>query len=187
MLPDRYYVAEVREGPKVQRLYFYSNVEGLKDPEFGYSEDDTWIEPAYARLVAEIQREHSTKSGTAVTVSEPREINPEDLARRDQILNVDVLKAIAMAKEELKEALHPIRTVWYWQTQEDYSEEVPVHLTLADDVVMLPAAFCLKLQQLRDETLMKERIRRLYRKLLEERSRKLVLNLLRMNAVAGKE
>lgn len=187
MLPDQYYVAEVREGPQIRRLYFYANVEGLKDPEYGYSEDDSWIEPAYGRVVADVERGPSTVAGTARSVSEPREISPEDLTKLDQGLNTHILKAISLAKDEIKEALHPIRMVWHWQTQEDYSEEVPVHLTLADDVVMLPVVFGLKLQQLSDETLMKERIRRLYRKLLEDRSRRLVLNLLRMNAVAGKE
>jgi hypothetical protein len=187
MLPDRYYVADVHEGPKLRRLYFYAKVEGLKDPEYGYSEDDSWIEPAYRRAVNEIERGLHAKPGVAVTVSEPREISPEGLVKLDPDLNVHILKAIALAKEELGEALHPIRVMWHWQTQEDYSEEAPVYLTLADDVVMLPAAFGLKLQQLGDESLMKERIRRLYRKLLEDRSRKLVMDLLRMNAVAGKD
>ena len=187
MLPDRFYVADVHEGPKVRRLYFYPNVEGLKDPEYGYSEDDSWIEPAYRRVVDEIERGLYAMPGAVVTVSKPREISPEDLVKLDPDLNVYISKAIALAKEELREALHPIRVVWHWQTQDDYTEEVPVYMTLADDVVMLPAAFGLKLQQLSDESLMKERIRRFYRKLLEDRSRRLVLDLLRMNAVAGKD
>src|SRR5947209_7419419 len=107
MLPDRYYVAEVHEGPKVRRLYFYANVEGLKDPEYGYSEDDSWIEPAYRRGVNQIERGLYAKPGVAVTVSEPREISPEDVVKRDPDLNVHILKAIALAKEELREALHP--------------------------------------------------------------------------------
>jgi len=187
MMPDRYYVADVQEGPKLRRLYFYASVEGLTDPEYGYTEDHSWIEPAYQLVVGQIESGLNAEPGTVVTVSASREISPEELVKQDPEVNAHILKAITLAEGEIKEALHPIKVVWHWMTMDDYSEEVPVYLTLADDIVRLPAGFGLKLEQLTNEPLMKWRIRRVYQDLLAIRSRTLIKNLLRGNVGAGKD
>jgi len=187
MMPDRYYVADVHEGPRVRRLYFYASVEGLTDPEYGYTEDNSWIEPAYKRAANEIEREHNAEPGTTASVSEPREIGPEELVEQNPGVNVHVLKAIALAKEEIREALHTIKVTWYWQASDDAREESAVHLILEDDTVFLPVLFGLSLHQLSNEDLMKKRIRRLYQDLLARRSRTLIKNLLRKNVGAEKD
>ncbi len=192
MLPDRYYVAEVREGPKARRLYFYANVEGLNGPEYGYTEDDSWISPAYEGVVHEIQERLSTlprgfaaEPGAIITVSEPREIGPEELLHHDPGVNVYMASAIKMAKREIGEALHPIRVTWFWQACDVAGEDVAAYLKLSDDMGTFGEGFTL--QELRNEALMKDRIGRLYRELLEFRSRSLVMKLLRMNVGAGKD
>jgi hypothetical protein len=187
MLPDRYYVADVHEGSKVRRLYFYASVEGLTDPEYGYSEDNSWIEPAYKRAVNEIERGLDAEPGAAVSVSESHEISLDELVKQDPEVNVHILKAITVAKEEIRDALHPIKVIWYWQASDDVGKETAVHLILEDDTVFLPVLFGLSLQQLSNESLMKERIRRLYQDLLAIRSRTLIKNLLRGNVGAGRD
>src|SRR5262249_15054451 len=122
MLPDRYYVADVQEGPKARRLYFYASVEGLTDPEYGYIKDNSWIEPEYESVAREVEERRSVQPrgfeavpGAAVTVSEPREISPEDVVRQAPAVNTHVIKAISRAKHEIENALHPIKVVWHWQ------------------------------------------------------------------------
>lgn len=82
--------------------------------------------------------------------------------------------------------LDPIKVTWYWQASDEAAELTTVHLNLEDDTVFLPVCFGLSLEQLSDESLMKERIRRLYQDLLC-RSRTLIKNLLRGNVGAGKD
>ncbi len=166
MKPDQYYVADVHEGQRLRRLYFYASVEGLTEAEYGYTEDNSWIEPAYNRAVNEIERGLCADTGAAVSVSEVREISLEDLVKQAPEVNVHVLKAITLAKEEIREALHPIKVTWYWQASDEAAELTTVHLNLEDDTVFLPVCFGLSLEQLSDESLMKERIRRLYQDLL---------------------
>jgi hypothetical protein len=192
MWPDRYYVAEFREGSTHRRLYFYASTVGLTDSEYGYTVDDSWIEQAYEAVVDEVRRVESVLpsgfaagAGADVLVSDPREISPEEAVQQDTGVNPHVIRAIGLAKREIGEALRAIRITWYWLTSEEWGDEAAVSLILTDDVVTRREGFVM--QQLKDEALMKDRISRLYQDLLAFGSRTLILNLLRQNAGAGKD
>ncbi len=192
MLPDRYYVAEVREGTKVRRLYFYADVVGLTDPEYGYVEDHSWIEPAYVHVVNDVENRLSMQPagfemvpGASVTVSEPREVSREEMERHHPAVNRPVLNAIFQAEAELGDALRPIRAIWHWQVSDEAGGEAAVHLKLEDDVTATGKLFAV--WQLKDESLTRELIRRTYQELLSISSRKLILGMLRQRAGAGKD
>lgn len=198
MSPNQYYSTEIREGPKSRRFYFYASVEGLTGPEYGYTEDHAWIDQAYESAIHEVRQRLSVQpwsssaasvaaaqAGVVVIVSDPREISRDELVRLDPWVNVYVVNAIRLAKREIGDALHPIRVIWHWQTTEEAGDEAAVYLKLSDDTGKFGEGF--GLQQLRNESLMKDRIRRVYQDLLELRSRTLIMNLLRGNVSAGKD
>jgi len=190
MSPDRYYGAEIHEGPSPRRLYFYASTEGLTGPEYGYTEDHCWVAQAYESVTREVRERLSvqpflTEAGAVVTVSDPREISPDELVQQDPWVNVYVVSAIKLAKREIEDALHPIKVIWCWQTSGNPGDEAIVHLKLSDDTGFFGEAF--SLQQLKNESLMKDRIRRLYQDLLERRSRTIIMNLLRGKVGAGKD
>jgi len=190
MSPDRYYCTEIREGPETRRFYFYASTEVLSDPQYGYTVNDSWIAEAYESAIEEIrkqlQAEHdAARDGIVVTVSDPVEVSSDDLVWQNPRLNVYVEDAVKLAKREIEDAFHPIKVIWYWQTSGDPGDEAIVHLKLSDDTGIFGEGF--SLQQLRNESLMKNRVRRLYQDLLELRSRKIIMNLLRGNVGAGKD
>ncbi len=192
MLPDRYYVADVPEGPRPRRLYFYASTEGLNGPEYGYTEDDSWIDSAYEFAVHTVRQRllvqphgFEAVAGADVTVSAPREIGPDELVRHDPGVNVHVLNAINLAKREIGESTHPIKVTWFWQTTGETTDEAAVYLKLSADTEPRLRGFTV--QEIRNETLMKELIRGLYQDLLERRSRELIINLLRGKVGAGKD
>jgi hypothetical protein len=191
MLPDRYYVAEVRKGSKHRRLYFYASTEVLTDPDYGYTVDDSWIEQAYEAVVYEVREVESVLpsgfeagAGADVLISDPREIRLEEAVQQDTGVNTHVIRAIDLAKREIGKARHPIRVTWYWQTSEEWGDEAAVYLILTDDVATRRQGFFM--QDLKDEALMKDQIRRLYQDLLAKGTRDLIKNLLGANAGAGK-
>lgn len=192
MLPDRYYVADLREGPRVRRLYFYASTEGLRGPEYGYAEDDSWIDSAYESVVYEVREKLSlqpwgyvAEAGAAITVSEPREISLAEAIQQAPQVNTHVIRAIDLTKREIGKALHPIRATWHWEISEDWGDDASVYLVLTDDMATRREGF--GMQQLKDEDLMKDRIRRLYQDLLAFGTRDLIKNLLRAKAGAGKD
>jgi hypothetical protein len=192
MSPDRYYLTKIDEGPKSRRFYFYASVEGLAGPEYGYSADDSWIDQAYESAIHEVRQRllvqpwgWVAETGVVVSASDPREISSDELVRLDPGVNVHVANAIGLAKREIGDALHPIRVTWYWQTSEEVEDEAAVYLKLSDDTGRFGEGF--SVQQLKNEFLMKDRIRRLYQDLLELRSRTLIMNLLRGKVGAGKD
>ena len=198
MSPDQYYCAEIREGPNSRRFYFYASVQGLTGPEYGYTEDHAWIDQAYESALHEVLQRFSVEprsssaasvataqAGVVVSVSEPHVFRAEELVRLDPWVNVYVVNAIKLAKRELGHAFHPIRVVWRWQTSEEPEDEAVVYLMLSDETGKFGEGF--SLQQLRNESLVKDRIRRLYQDLLELRSRTLIMNLLRGDVGPGKD
>lgn len=192
MLPDRFYVAEVREGPTSRRLYFYASVVGLTDPEYGYVEDHSWIEKAYFSVIHEAEKRLSVQPGgfeavpgASVTVAEPREESREELMRLDPAVNGPVLHAIDQTKPEFEDALRAVRVVWHWQVADEAGGEAFVNLKLEDDVTATGRLFAVS--QLKDDSLTRELIRRTYQELLSISSRKLIKNLLRQTAGAGKD
>ena len=172
MLPDPFHTAEIREGPDFPAVRLLdASTEGLNGPEYGYTEDYTWIDQAYESAEREVEESLSAQhgggtpeAGTAVSVSEPREVSSGASIRLGPRTNVHVENAISLAKVEIGYALHPIRVVWYWQPHESTGDEVLVFLKLSDDTGTFGEGF--GLQRLRNESLMKDRIRRLYQDLL---------------------
>ncbi len=182
MSPDRFYSTEIREGPKSRRFYFYASTEGLTDPQYGYAVNDSWIEEAYESAVEEIRRrlqaEHKAAGdGVVVTVSDPVAMSSDDLIRQNPRLHVYVEDAVKLAKRELGYALHPIKMTWSWETAEDPKAESMVQLKLSDETGSFGLGFTP--QELKNRSLVEDRISRVYRDLLQHASRTLVMNLLR--------
>jgi hypothetical protein len=192
MSPDRFYVTEIHEGPKSRQFYFYASVEGLTGPEYGYSEDDSWVEQAYASAIHGVRERlllqpwgWVAEARVVVSGSGPREISSDESVRLAPEVNVYIVNAIGLAKREIKDALHPIRITWHWQTSEEVRDDAAVYLKLSDDTGMFGEGFTL--QQVKDESLMKNRIRHLYQDLLGHRSRTLIMDLLRGKVGAAKD
>ena len=164
----------------------------MNGPEYGYTEDDSWIEPAYQAAIREVREGRSgnpwgwvPETGVSATVTGPRETSPDELVRQDPWMNVYVVNAIRIAKQEVGAALHPIRVVWYWQPSNQVGDEAAAYLSLSEDSASFGEG--LSLRQLRDESATRERIRKLYQDLLEFRSRELILSLLRGRVSAGRD
>ena len=192
MSPDRYYLTDIHEGPKSRRFYFYASIEGLAGPEYGYSEDNSWVDRAYEPAIHGVRERllvqpwgWVAEAGVAVSASDPREISSDELVRLAPEVNAYVVNAISLAKREIGDALHPVRVTWHWQTSEEVRDEAAVYLKLSDDTGMFGEGFTL--QQVKNESLMKNRIRRLYQDLLGHRSRTLIMNLLRESVGASKD
>lgn len=192
MSPDRYYVADLREGPRVRRLYFYASTEGLRGSEYGYAEDDSWIDSAFESVVYEVREKlslqpwgYAAEAGAEITVSEPREISPAEAIQQAPRVNTHVIKAIDLAKREVGKALHPIRVTWHWEISEEWGDDASAYLILTDDAATCRQGF--GLQQLEDEALMKDRIRRLYQDLLAKGTREIIKNFRRTGAGAGRD
>jgi hypothetical protein len=191
MLPDRYYLTEVQAGPKHGLLYFYASTEGLNGPEYGYTEDDSWIDESYRVAIRGVKEGDPTnpwgrvaEPGVTTTVADPREISADELVRHDPWLNVYVVNAIGVAKQVVGIALHPIRVAWYWPSSNGM-DDVAAYLSLSDDLGTFGEG--LSLRQLRDESATRGRISKLYQDLLEFRSRTMILNLLRGKVGAGRD
>jgi hypothetical protein len=191
MSPDRFYITEIREGPKSRLFYFYASVQGLTGPEYGYSEDDSWVDQTYESAIHGVRERllvqpwgYVAEAGV-VSASGPREISSDELVPLALEVNVYVVNAIGLAKREIEDALHPIRITWHWQTSEEVRDDAAVYLKLSDDTGMFGEGFTLR--QIKDESLMKNRIRRLYQDLLGHRSRTLIMNLLRGKAGAARD
>jgi hypothetical protein len=185
MLPDRYYCTEIREGPKPRQFCCYASTEGLNDPQYGYGVSDSWIGEAYESTIEEIReglqsRHDAIKDGVVVEVSAPVEVSAEDLVRQDPLTNVYIEDAIKLAKQELGHALHPIKMTWHWEVNPDPKSESLVHLLLSDDTGSFGKGFTR--QELKNRSLVESQIGRLYRDLIQFRSRTLVMGLLRMRS-----
>ncbi len=140
MLPDRYYVTEIQEGPKARRFYFYASLEGLTGPEYGYAENGSWVAQAYESAIHEARERLASQPGwiaaefgAVVTTSGPREISPDELVRLDPCVNVPAVNAIKLTKQEIEHPLDPIRVTWCWQSSEESKNETVVYLKLSDD------------------------------------------------------
>jgi len=187
MLPDRYYEAEVREGPKSRPFYFYASTVGSAGREGTHPEDASWIAGAYESAIQEIRKrlqdEHdAARDGIAVAVSEPREISADEMVRQNPRLNVHVEEAIKLAKHEVGFALHPIHMVWTWIRADDPKMEIVAWLRLSDDTGVSGRGF--SAAQLKNSAIMERMIIQAYRDLLRYRSQRQMMDMLATSAAS---
>jgi len=173
MSDERYFRVDVEEGPRSRPAYFYETRGGLADLQYGWGAYTSGIHASVSAAVDEfrrtLQRKHDVAGdGIIVNVSKPVEATREEVDRQRPLWGALVARARSILQDEMKRSAYPVDiTAVEWEWIDDPSSPELVRLRLSDELGTVAAEFTP--QELKDETLMRRRLRRLYDQLLDNR------------------
>jgi hypothetical protein len=174
---DHYYRVDVREDSEVRPAYFYSTTGGLYDLQYGWVVNTSRMHESLASAIEEfrgsLQAKHdAARDGILVTVSEPKEVTEDEVDRHNPSWGVLVQRATTVVKNAIARSIDPINITWTWEWIDEPNALSIVRLKLSAETESVAEEFTPA--ELKDESLMRGRILRLYGILLQKRSEKLV-------------
>lgn len=174
---DHYYRVDVSEGSEARPAYFYSTTGGLYDVRYGWAGNTSRMHESLTSAIEEfrekLQARHDTSvDGVAVTVSDPVEVTKEEVDRHSPLWGALVQRATETIKKATARSIDPINITWAWNWIDDPNAESLVQLKLSAETESVAEEFTPK--ELKDESLMRGRILRLYGDLLQKLTEKLL-------------
>jgi hypothetical protein len=168
---DGYYRVDVREGSRVRPAYFYSTTGGLYDLQYGWGKYTSRMHESLRAAIEEfrerLQAEHDASAdGLVVSVSEPVKVTKDEVDRHDPRWGALVQSATAVIKNAIARSIDPINITWGWEWVDDPKANVLGRLRLSAEAETVAEEFTLG--ELRDESLMRDRVLRLYDDLLQK-------------------
>jgi len=176
-LIDHYYRVDIREGSEARPAYFYSTTGGLYDVRYGWPGNTSRMHESLAAAIEEfrgkLQAKHDkSDDGIAVTVSDPIEVTKDEVDRHSPLWGALVQRATGVIKQVIARSIDPINITWAWDWIDDPDAQSLVRLRLSAETESVDDEFTPG--ELKDESLMRARILRLFSDLLSKLTEKLI-------------